>query len=195
MIGDPWPIYELSYRDESGAQKHMPLPVTIADWAASEARFAKHFSKLDRSSQGEDIVPFHEYMELSKEERVGKRPFVYILDSEQRLDRLVASPEIVDLTEERLAFWSDLKEMAGIDANPRVREDFAAELRREYEERESVLRSHFEAKLSEQGAEHTQETVKRIVTSLFAEVGASDAVPTSVSEAGEAEEALPADPS
>jgi len=195
VIEDTWPVYELSYRDESGAQKHMPLPVTIADWAASEARFARHFSKLERSTQDENIVPFHAYMELSEADRVGKRPFVYALDSEQLLDRLVASPEIVELAEERLGFWSDLKEMAGVDANPRVREDFAADLRREYEERENTLRSHFEAKLSEQGADQTQAAVTRIVTSLFAAAGASGALPASRPEAGGAGEALPAGPS
>ena len=43
--------------------------MTIADWAASEARFARHFSKVERSSSDEAMVPFHEYLELSDEER------------------------------------------------------------------------------------------------------------------------------
>ncbi|RKY21221.1 MAG: pyruvate ferredoxin oxidoreductase, partial [Planctomycetota bacterium] len=39
-----WPRYELSYQDADGQAQTMELPLTIADWAASEARFKRHFS-------------------------------------------------------------------------------------------------------------------------------------------------------
>ena len=174
---DRWPIYELSYRDPSGEQKQMELPLTIADWAASEARFARHFTKVDRGSWDQNMVPFHEYLELSEADRDGKAPFVYTLDSKQQLDRRVASKEIVQLAEERLGLWSDLKEMAGIEVAPRVREGLSADAQREYQERESALRAEYEAKLSEQ----TDLTAKRIVSGLFSEAVASQAAATSPS--------------
>ena len=145
--------------------------MTIADWAASEARFAKHFTKLERSSSGEAMLPFHEYLELSEADRDGKAPFVYTLDSKQQLDRRVASKEIVQLAEERLGLWSDLKEMAGIEVAPKVREGLSADAQREYQERESALRADYETKLSEQ----TDLAAKRIVTGLFGEAAASKA--------------------
>ncbi len=174
---DRWPIHELSYRDPSGEQKKMELPLTIADWAASEARFARHFSRVDRCSWDEKMVPFHEYLELSEADRNGKAPFVYTLDSKQQLDRRVASKEIVQLAEERLGLWSDLKEMAGIEVAPKVREGLAADAQREYQERESALRAQYEAKLSEQ----TDLAAKRIVTGLFSEAVASRAAAASPS--------------
>jgi len=178
-LEDAWPTYELSYRDDGGAVKTMELPMTIADWAASEARFAKHFSKVERSSRSETMVPFHEYLELSEEERSSKAPFVYTLDSEKHLDRLVASPEIVELAEERLGLWSDLREMAGVEVSPRVLADATADLRREYDEREGALRAEYEAKLSKQGAEQAHLAVNRIVTGLLGEAATSGALPAS----------------
>ncbi len=167
LVGDTWPVYELCYRDESGEQKSMELPLTIADWAASEARFARHFSAAGRSSANGHQVPFHEYLELSAAERAGKAPFVYVLDSEQRLERRVASEEIVQLAEERLALWSDLKEMAGVEVAERVREQIAAAAKREYQERESALRAEYEAKLAEQGAAPARMALRRIATDLL----------------------------
>jgi pyruvate-ferredoxin/flavodoxin oxidoreductase len=176
---DSWPTYQLSYRDDGGGAKTMELPMTIGDWAATEARFAKHFSKVERSSSDEAMLPFHEYLELSKEERSSKVPFVYTLDSEKHLDRLKASPEIVELAEERLGLWSDLREMAGVGVSQRVLADVTADLERKYGEREAALRAEYEAKLSEQGAEQAHVVVNRIVTGLFGEAADSGALPAS----------------
>ena len=194
-LEDSWPNYELQYREDNGGQKKMTVPLTIADWAASEPRFARHFSKAERASSDENMVPFHEYLELSGADRVGKIPFVYALDAEKRLDRLIASDEIVQLAEERLSLWSDLKRMAGLEIAPCVREEVAADLQREYHERESVLRAQYAAKLSEQGAEQTHLAVKRIVTGLFGEAVASRAAAASRTEAPGAGDDLRVSPS
>jgi pyruvate-ferredoxin/flavodoxin oxidoreductase len=170
-LQDRWPVYELSYRD-GGSEKTMTLPMTIADWAATETRFAKHFTKTDRSSWGEEMVPFHEYLELAEEERSGKSPFVWTLDSEKRLDRLAVSDEMVELAEERLGLWSQLKEMAGVEPSPRVRADVEAQIKREYEEREKGLRAEYEAKLSGQGADQAHAIVSRIASGLFGDAAA-----------------------
>jgi pyruvate-ferredoxin/flavodoxin oxidoreductase len=141
----------------------MELPLTIADWAASEARFARHFSAVNGSSGSERLVPFHEYLELAAEERAGKAPFVYTLGSEERLEKRIASQELVELAEERLALWSDLKEMAGVEVAP-------ASAQREYQERESALRAEYEARLSgKRGAERAGLALERIAKGLLVE--------------------------
>ncbi|MEE8488642.1 MAG: 2-oxoacid:acceptor oxidoreductase family protein, partial [Gemmatimonadota bacterium] len=45
-IEDAWPSYELAYVDDEGAEQTMELPLTIADWAATEGRFRKHFRPI-----------------------------------------------------------------------------------------------------------------------------------------------------
>jgi pyruvate-ferredoxin/flavodoxin oxidoreductase len=58
-IQDVWPEYELKYRDADGNETTMEMPLTIADWAATEARFKKHFSPVSEDRNG-DLSPFHE---------------------------------------------------------------------------------------------------------------------------------------
>jgi pyruvate-ferredoxin/flavodoxin oxidoreductase len=175
-LRDPGTSYEIAYRDEAGGEKRMTVPVTIADWAATETRFAKHFTRRERSSWSDNMVPFHEYLELPEKDRTAKVPFVQALDSKRHLDRLVVSDEIVTLAEERRELWSQLKEMAGVEPCARVREEIATEVRREHEKRESTLRAKYETKLSDQRAEQAQVVVSRIVTGLFGDAVAPSAL-------------------
>jgi pyruvate-ferredoxin/flavodoxin oxidoreductase len=181
-LKDRWPTYELSYTDEKGAPATMSLPVTIADWAAAEARFARHFTETDPASWTDDMMPFHEYLELSEEERAERVPFIYSLDDKNRLGRLLVSAEIVELTEERLGLWSDLKEMAGIELSPKAREAAVGDVKREYEQRIAELKAEYEAGIASKGADDARVVVNRIVGRLFGEGAAAGAPPAA--EAG-----------
>src|SRR4029078_13613767 len=55
-IDQAWPEYNIEYVDESGAARRLTLPLTIADWAAPEGRFRKHFKAVDPSQWNEDMV-------------------------------------------------------------------------------------------------------------------------------------------
>ncbi len=88
-----WPTYELTYLDDAGAEQTMELPVTIPDWAAVEARFKKHFRTVPQDEWNEDMVVFHEFMQLGREEREGKVPFIYAIDDERHLKRVQVSSE------------------------------------------------------------------------------------------------------
>ena len=95
-----------------GRAAQLELPLTIADWAATEARFEHHFRALadDRSTAA---VPFHEYVEMGGAERRDKLPFLWTRSREGSLGRLEASSEMVALAEDRQSFWSLLRELAG----------------------------------------------------------------------------------
>ena len=122
-IEDTWPTYELGYVDDDGAEQTMELPLTIADWAASEGRFKKHFGKL---AEDADAVLFHEFLELSPEDREGKTPFIYSIDGRRKLKRMRASADIVELAEERLDYWTLLRHLAGLDVAPSIAEELEA---------------------------------------------------------------------
>ncbi len=51
--GEDWPSYILNYVDENGQASTMNLPVTFADFAASEGRFRKHFRTAPRETWGD----------------------------------------------------------------------------------------------------------------------------------------------
>ncbi len=102
----------------------MKLPVTIADWAMGEARFRHYFKK---ANDEDELVLFHEYLEMDKDEREDATPFIYTVDANRNLSKVAVSPEIVTLAYERLQHWAQLKELAGIDVSDHMRDMVAEE--------------------------------------------------------------------
>ncbi len=157
-----WPEYTLQFVDDAGVEQSMELPLTIADWAATEGRFKKHFKEI--REERDDLVPFHEFFGLNEEGREGKVPFIYTTSADRKLRRQSVSAEIVRLAEERQHFWSELKELAGVEQPASVREamvasleeEFAAKtaaLTREYEERIAALKASYPAVVARKLAE------------------------------------------
>lgn len=110
-----WPTYTLNYSDENGEAQKMELPLTFADFAATEGRFAKQFRKAPPETWNDDMLPLAEFLELTKGEREGKYPYIWATDRKNRLMRLLVTEDLVRATEERLAFWRQLKDVAGLD--------------------------------------------------------------------------------
>ncbi len=112
-----WPTYTLQHVDENGEEHSMELPVTFADFAASEGRFRKHFRSAPRETWGDEMIPFHEFLELDEDDREGSYPYIWAVNSKNQLIRILCSSEIVKSGEERLHFWHQLKGIAG-ELNP-----------------------------------------------------------------------------
>jgi pyruvate-ferredoxin/flavodoxin oxidoreductase len=145
-MDEPWPEYDLTYLGEDGSQQTKTLPVTIADWAATESRFKKHFKKVKDGAQDE-LVPFHEYIAKPPEDREGAVPFIYVLERDKKLGSLTVSNEMVELAEDRIEVWNLLKEMAGegvVEPEAEVAfEEQAAQIRAEYEAKIADLKKKF----------------------------------------------------
>jgi pyruvate-ferredoxin/flavodoxin oxidoreductase len=167
-IEDTWPTYELEYVDEDGETQTMGLPVTTADWAATEGRFKKHFKKIPREDWDDDQVLFHEFVAMSAEDRVDRKPFVWTIDHEKRLDRLACSLEMVELAEDRLLFWSQIKELAGLQVSSSVREAIGDEMEAEFEEKAAAIRDAFELKMAELKAGYPALVARRMAEGLLA---------------------------
>jgi pyruvate-ferredoxin/flavodoxin oxidoreductase len=108
-----WPTYTLNYQDESGNEASMQLPVTFADFAASEGRFRKHFRTAPREAWNDDMLPMDEFLDLDEDDREGRFPFIWGVDGKNQLIRILCSQEIVTSTEERRQYWRQLKGLAG----------------------------------------------------------------------------------
>ena len=117
-----WPEYSLSYRDESGDEQKMTLPMTFADFALTEGRFAKHFRKAPKDTWNDSMLPLVELMDLDKDEREGLFPYIWAVDKKNQLMRVLVSADLVRSTEERQSFWRQLKGVAGL-GKPAVDEE------------------------------------------------------------------------
>lgn len=108
---DTWPSYEIHYRD-GGKDHSLKLPMTFADFAMTEARFRKHFRTAPRDSWHEGMVPLADYLERDKSQREGAIPFIWTVDKEQELGRLLVDESMVQSCEDRRDFWMMLRDMA-----------------------------------------------------------------------------------
>jgi pyruvate-ferredoxin/flavodoxin oxidoreductase len=165
-VEDEWPTYTLEYADDAGEQQTLELPLTIADWAATEGRFRKQFSRLAPELE-EDALPFHEYLALPREERDGATPFIHAVGQDGKLTKTRVSTAIVDLAEDRRLFWSQIRELAGVRPAPSVREAIADELEAEFERRADALRAEYEGRMAELRATYPQIVARRIAESLI----------------------------
>jgi pyruvate-ferredoxin/flavodoxin oxidoreductase len=59
-----------------------------------------------------------EFLDLDGDEREGKFPFIWAVDKKNRLMRLLVTEDLVRSAEERLHFWRQLRNIAGLDARP-----------------------------------------------------------------------------
>ncbi len=144
-----WPTYELKYVDDDGKDASMELPLTIADWAATEVRFRKNFSELAPEKVDDSFVPFHELALMPPEERAGKKAFIWTLTDDRKLKRLQVGNEMILLADDRLMFWHQLKELAGLDVPESVHDTLSGEMEAEFEKKSKALEQEYEAKLAE----------------------------------------------
>ncbi|MGB8267995.1 MAG: 2-oxoacid:acceptor oxidoreductase family protein, partial [Candidatus Velthaea sp.] len=137
-----WARTTLEYVDADGATKLLEIPLTPADFARREGRFQKHFKPAPADAQ---LVPVHEYVELSATDRAGKTPFVYATGAQKQLVKLAVSPTIITLVAERRRNWQTLQYLAGLgidrlNLEHRSRlEELDARYRQSLLERESSL--------------------------------------------------------
>ena len=173
---DAWPSYALKYVDDDGAEQTMELPVTIADWAATEVRFKQHFSELPASEAGEEMMLFHEYVAASTDDREGRTPFIWALTKERKLRRLKVSAEMVELAAERQQFWSQLRQLAGLEVPVAVHDTVVGQMESEFEQRADALRLDYETKVAELKASLPAQIARRLAEGLLKNAGSSAAV-------------------
>ncbi len=115
-IEGDWPTYTLRYKDEAGKEATMDVPMTFADFAATEARFGKQFRKAPPETWNDSMVPLAELLAMPAEDREGRFPYIWAVDGKNRLMRLLVTEDLVRSSEERLNYWRQLKDVAGLGA-------------------------------------------------------------------------------
>jgi pyruvate-ferredoxin/flavodoxin oxidoreductase len=133
-VEQDWPTYELKYT-ENGRHQSMELPMTFADFAATEIRFRKHFRVAPPETWNEKMVPLASFLELSEDEREGRFPFVWSVNREQQLMRLLVALPIVQSCEDRRDFWTMLRAIARVGEKGLDRQQIENDVRREVSSR------------------------------------------------------------
>ena len=114
---EDWPRYTIKYQDD-GVEKEMELPLTFADFAMTETRFRKHFRVAPPDTWNENMVPLAEFLDMDEDDRDGGVPYVWMVDKDNQLTRLLVAKPIVESCEDRRDFWTMLRSLAGEDQPP-----------------------------------------------------------------------------
>jgi pyruvate-ferredoxin/flavodoxin oxidoreductase len=112
---EDWPTYKLEYLTESGKTESMNLPLTFADFALTEGRFRKHFHIAPQETWNDDMIPLAEFIDLDKDCQTDRYPYIWAVDKNNHLIRVLISAELVHSTVERRDFWRQLKSLVGVD--------------------------------------------------------------------------------
>jgi len=168
-----WSTYKLDYVDDNEQPQQMELPMTVADWAATEGRFKKHFTKLEDDT---NAMHYGEYVLLDAAGREGHTPFIYTLGKDAKLGRLKVSPEICKLGHERLEFWHELLEIAGRRPSERAHEVVEAELQNDLETQMTALRAEYEGKMTALKASYPISIARSIAKGLLASADGSKTI-------------------
>ena len=112
-VDKDWPSYTLKYQTDDGREASMAIPLTFADFAVTEGRFRKHFKIAPRSAWNDDMIPLHEFIEMNAEQQKGRYPYIWTVDKEHHLGRVIVAEELVQSTVERRNFWRVLRALKG----------------------------------------------------------------------------------
>jgi len=114
-----WPVHPFHYQDENGNSIETQLAFTFADYALLIERLHDHFRIIPPGCDSAALVPVADYLARPPEEADRLLPFIWAVDDNNLLHRLLISRELILACRDRLNFWHTLQELAGV-RNPYV---------------------------------------------------------------------------
>jgi hypothetical protein len=109
-----WPEQRLDYEDEEQQLVSETLAFTLADFAACDPRCAKHFARVPRAKWTADLVPVSEFLAREPNDLVEKVPCLLMVDSDNRLQKVVVSDKLVREARRCADAWHSLQELGGV---------------------------------------------------------------------------------
>jgi ferredoxin len=164
-----WPVEKLEYRNADGEVTEMDLAFTFADYALLMPALHEHFRMVPTGFESTDLVPVDQYLNLDEELVDRAVPFIWAIDDQDVLVRLVVSRALVFACRDRLNNWHTLQELAGIqnfyveEAIDRIIEEQRAAIEAE---REQLLQDH-EEQLESVRSEAAGEAMGQLVDVLM----------------------------
>jgi ferredoxin len=142
-----WSVHPFHYRDENGNSVSVELAFTFADYALLIERLREHFRFIPPDCDSPALVPMQEYLAMEPEQAYQRVPFVWAVDGNALLHRVVVSRELALASLDRLNYWRTLQEMAGVRnryVDMAVEQTQTEERQQAKEERERLQAAHAE---------------------------------------------------
>jgi len=142
-----WPVEKLEYRNADGDVTEMDLAFTFADYALLMPALHAHFRMVPAGFESADLVQVDQYLNIDEELVDRAVPYIWAIDDQDVLVKLVVSRALIFACRDRLNYWHTLQELAGIqnfyveEAIERIIEEQRAAIEAE---REQLLKEHEE---------------------------------------------------
>ena len=175
---------DISVNDDGGEAEQAPF--TVAHWAATEQRFASHFSTVI----DDDGIELLEYIGLNERARKGKSAFITIGAGEDS-SRLGVDEQLIEATVTAQHGWLLLQELSGVVTpfTAAVEETVRQQLKAEHEAEIAGIREQYEQQLKEVGDNVKSDMASTVRSQLIRLVGNAPPSPEPSPEPGHQTEA------
>ncbi len=147
--GEDWVQHPFQYQNANGETVAQELTFTFADYALLVPKIRHHFCIVPAELNDDtSLVSVADFLRLPKEEQMRTIPFIWAVNSNNELRKLIVSREIILGSTDRLHAWHTLQELAGV-RNPHVARAVASTT-------EQLMERH-EAEKQQLIAQHQQE--------------------------------------
>ena len=114
-----WTRHELEYADAAMQRVIEEVPVTPADLALCDPRQATHFARLGAGEEPGGLVPLEAWLQDGADGHAGV-PYVYAVDTEDRLERVVVDARLARVSRQRGEAWERLRQLDSLKVAPIV---------------------------------------------------------------------------
>jgi hypothetical protein len=130
-----WPEHCFTFETSDGHEGSENLSFTCVDFLMLDPRFAQYFVVVPPLRWHSNMMPMAHYLTLSRQQASDKVPFIYLVDAEDRMQRVVVRRALVPFARKCLASWKRLQEMGGIHNShaTRLLEEQRARLEEEHQ--------------------------------------------------------------
>lgn len=164
-----WPKHTVEYENKDGDKETLESAFTFADLAILNPAYHYHFMDIAPEFWTDKLIPLDEYIDNSREDNIGKLPFIWTMDSKAVLHKTCVSWQVALATQERLDFWRFLQENSGIH-NYHVaiaREKTTAELEKKHEDALELLREAHKKEIDEVRREEAGKVMDNLTSVLL----------------------------
>lgn len=164
-----WPVHPFRYLDENELTVEEELGFTFADYALLLERLRDYFRYVPAECDSHALTPVDRYLAMSPEQTRNLVPFVWAVDGNLILHRLVVSIDVTNAARDRRNYWRALQEMAGIRNRyvERAVTQTQAEERRLAAETKELLIAEHTAELNRVRTEAAGEAMQRLTDMLL----------------------------
>ena len=109
--GADWPQHEFAWADDQLQRVAEKLQFTLADFAACDPRYARHFARVPRAGWNEKMVAVADWLAQPSNGVPETVPCILAVDAENRLHRLIVDEKLLHAARVCREAWRRLQEL------------------------------------------------------------------------------------